>query len=287
MPEIKVERAELIELSDDFKDVASGGKRVPVQFNPETLKLTYANSVQSQNNASGSTAPGERGAANQSQPTARQFVGQGTTKLSITLWFDVSAAIDSSFAVDDVRRLTAKVLYFMKPRAPKNGGGEAGQFVPPGVRFQWGKFLFDGIVEGIEENVELFSPAGNALRASLALSLVQQNILLPDFKGGAGAGTGKAMPGTRPLAGANAGQPLQQLAGDLAGGAGLGGAVGEAARGAGMVGGNAVAEGFVGNAGGPRSWQQVALANGIENPRALRPGQLIDLAARRSLIVTE
>lgn len=287
MPELKVERAELIELKDDFSDVDSVGNKVPVQFNPETLKLTYANSVQSQNNASGSTAPGERGAANQSQPTARQFVGQGTTKLSLTLWFDVSAPIDSRFAVDDVRRLTAKVLFFMKPRPPKNGSGDAGQVVPPGVRFQWGKFLFDGIVEGIEENVELFSPAGNALRASLALSLVQQSILLPDFKGGPGSGAGSGIPGTRPLAGANAGQPLQQLAGGLGGAAGPSAGVGLAARGAGMVGGNAVAEGLVGNSGGPRSWQQVALANGIENPRALRPGQLIDLAARRSLIVTE
>lgn len=287
MAELKIERAELIELQDDFKDVAAGGQKVPVQFNPETLKLTYSNQVQSQNNASAGGGQGHRGAANQSQSTARQFVGQGTTKLALTLWFDVSAATDAKFAVNDVRRLTAKVLYFMKPREPKSGAGTAGQLVPPGVRFQWGTFLFDGIVEGIEESVELFSPKGNALRASLALNLVQQNIVIPKF--GAGADSpGGGQPGTRPLAGAVGGQPLQQLAGG--GGNDVGGIAGAASslgKGAGMVGASVDTGGLLGAAGGPRSWQQVALANGIENPRALQTGQLIDLSARRALIVTE
>jgi len=33
-------------------------------------------------------------------------------------------------------------------------------------------------------------------------------------------------------------------------------------------------------------WQAIALANGIENPRAMPPGQLIDLSATKPRIVS-
>ena len=271
MDEPRIVRAELIELQDDLRDVRAGGKRVPVQFNPETLKLAYANQVQNQNNgASGAGAP------NQSQGTAgRQFVGTGTTKLTLTLWFDVSAATDPPFLVDDVRRLSAEVLYFMKPRAPD--GGNAAQRVPPGVRFAWGSFLFDGVVESVEETVEFFSPDGKALRASMGLSLMQQDILVPSF-----SGDGRVQrPGSRPLAAAQGGQPLQQMAGvggPAPSGSGSGSGAFGASAGAGLGGG------LGGTSGG---WQQVALANGIENPRDIAPGTWIDTTARRPRIVTE
>ena len=37
-----LERAELIELDPDLTDVKSGGKRVRVQFNPESLKVSFS-----------------------------------------------------------------------------------------------------------------------------------------------------------------------------------------------------------------------------------------------------
>ena len=80
-----------------------GGQQVEVQFNPESLKVTYANQlVQPQG---GDQASGNAG---------RQFVGAGTTKLALQLWFDVNAM--EKDPVDDVRRLTQKVVYFMTPR---------------------------------------------------------------------------------------------------------------------------------------------------------------------------
>src|SRR5215831_20319089 len=95
-------KAKLIELEQDFKKEKSGGQTVEVQFNPETLKVTYANQlVQPQG--------GDQAAGN----TGRQFVGAGTTKLALTLWFDVTAMTEN--AVDDVRRLTQKVIFFMTP----------------------------------------------------------------------------------------------------------------------------------------------------------------------------
>ena len=270
MDEPKIMRAVLIELKDDLSDVMPNGKKVPVQFNPETLKLSYANQIQAQNNASSAPPPKKpgRGAGNQAAGTAaRQFVGAGPTKLSVQLWFDVSAATEAPFMVDDVRRLTAEVLYFIKPK-DSAGAKDASQRVPPGLRFSWVNFLFDGIVESLEESVEFFSPDGKALRAGITLNLIQQSILVPDFSG---KGDGRVT-GSRPLWPAQAGQPLQQISDSTPG-------AGAAKPGAssGLPGAPAF------SAGG---WQRIAAANGIENPRAIEPGKLIDLSATRPIILT-
>ena len=241
MPELKIQHARLVELKDDLSDLMPGGKSLEVQFNPESLKLAYANQVKEQPNAS------SRG-GNQSQGTAaRQFVGTGTTKLTVQLWFDVSAATSAPFIVDDVRRITAKVLYFIKPKPAAAGSRDASQRTPPGLRFSWGNFLFDGIVEGMEENVEFFSPKGEALRASLTMTLVQQEILVPAFKGSG------EVPGARPLWPAGGGQSLQALqdSARAAGAASAGGGSGGSSAGAGApAGGGAGGNAGLGGGGG-------------------------------------
>lgn len=310
MPELQIQHARLIELKDDLSDVQPNGKTLVVQFNPESLKLSYANQIQAQpNGGSGSGAgSGSGGGAgrNQSQGSAaRQFVGAGTTKLAVQLWFDVSAATSAPFIVDDVRRITAQVLYFIKPKPAAAGSRDAAQRTPPGLRFSWGNFLFDGIVESVEESVEFFSAQGEALRASMTLNMVQQDILVPDFSQ---RGDG-AVPGARPLWPAGGGQALQALQDSARNGASAAGATpgtgatGSGSGGAGAGGGfagsvDAASAGSAGSrsapAGTPRGgpafqsggWQQVALANGIENPRAVPPGQLIDLSATTPRIVS-
>jgi hypothetical protein len=275
MPELEIQHARLVELKDDLSDVMPGGKSLTVQFNPESLKLAYANQVKEQPNASSGAG---QGGGNQSQGSAaRQFVGTGSTKLSVQLWFDVSAATAAPFIVDDVRRITAQVLYFIKPKPAPAGARDTAQRTPPGLRFSWGRFLFDGIVESMEENIEFFSAKGEALRASITMSLVQQEILVPAFSGDG------VVPGARPLWPAGGGQSLQALqdAARAAGAAppgGRGPAGGSAAPAGPGTGGSAAFQ-----AGG---WQAVALANGIENPRAMPPGQLIDLSATRPRIVS-
>ncbi|MFG6428546.1 hypothetical protein [Roseateles sp. LYH14W] len=296
MPELEIQHAKLIELKDDLSDVMPGGKSLTVQFNPESLKLSYANQVKEQPNASGGGGAG----GNQSQGSAaRQFVGTGSTKLSVQLWFDVAAATSAPFIVDDVRRITAQVLYFIKPKPAAAGARDTAQRTPPGLRFTWGNFLFDGIVEGMEESVEFFSPKGEALRASITLNMVQQEILVPAFSGSG------AVPGARPLWPAGGGQSLQALqdaakasgaapsGGGGAGGAGLGGGLGAGFSAGVSVGGVSLgasagvslglSTGAAFQGGG---WQAVALANGIENPRAMPAGQLIDLSATKPRIVS-
>lgn len=223
-------KAKLIELEQDFKSEKSGGQNVTVQFNPESLKVTFANQIvqpQGGDQAAGSTG--------------RQFVGAGTTKLALTLWFDVSAMIDDP--VDDVRRLTSKVIFFMTPQEDKQ---DPKKLVPPGVRFSWGTFLFDGMVDGLEESLEFFASDGKPLRASVNLTLSQQKILVSEFTG---EGKVPSTPGHQPLSSAKSGDNVQSMAGDK------------------------------GKNGG---WQAIAAANGIEDPLRLNPGQLLNLEASAS-----
>jgi len=299
MPELEIQHAKLIELKDDLSDVMPGGKSLTVQFNPESLKLSYANQVKEQPNASG----GGSGGGNQSQGSAaRQFVGTGSTKLSVQLWFDVAAATSAPFIVDDVRRITAQVLYFIKPKPAAAGARDTSQRTPPGLRFSWGNFLFDGIVEGMEESVEFFSAKGEALRASITLNMVQQEILVPAFSGSGD------VPGARPLWPAGGGQSLQSLQDSAkasgavpsspGAGAGAGGGSGGGFGGGLSAGFSASIGGRVGAGAGVSlglstgaafqsgGWQAVALANGIENPRAMPAGQLIDLSATKPRIVS-
>ena len=225
----KLEKAELRELDAEFKNEINTDKKCQVQFNPETLKVSFANQVATPS-----------GAGDQKGTPARQFVGAGTTKLSLQLWFDVSAQMPPGQKKEqDVRKLTAKVAYFITPKP------EGDKFVPPAVRFIWGSFQFDGIMESMEESLEFFSSDGRPLRASVTVNLSQQKITEFTFRPTAGPGARPA-PGTRPLTPAPKGKSVQGLADSQ---------------------------------GKGDNWQSIAAANNIENPRLLQPGQLIDLNA--------
>jgi Contractile injection system tube protein len=218
-------KATLTELDETFEDPKPGGQQVEVQFNPEVLKVTFSNAlVQPQGGDQSAGNPG------------RQFVGPGTTKLALQLWFDVTAM--EKDPVDDVRRLTKKVIFFMTPKPT----ADPKKYAPPGVQFQWGSFLFKGIVEALEETLEYFSPGGQPLRASITLTLTQQKILEPKIKGQRKL---PAKPGQAPLKAARQGESLQNMA----------------AR------------------NGNDDWQSIAAANGIEDPLRMAPGALVNLSA--------
>lgn len=234
MPEsVQLAKAELRQLDADFKNEIKKENNAKVQFNPETLKVAFANQIATPS-----------GAGDQKGTPAQQFVGAGTTKLTLQLWFDVTAEVlEGVEKVADVRKLTQKVAYFITPTL------EGKNFVPPAVRFIWGSFKFDGIMESLEESLEFFSNEGIPLRASVSLGLSQQKITVFSFAKDAGApppGAGESR-GTRPLTAAPAGSTLQGLA---------------AAQGKG------------------KDWQAIAAANNIENPRLLEPGRLIDMDVR-------
>jgi hypothetical protein len=226
-------KAQLEELDVAMKP-KPGGKKVTVQFNPETLKVSYTNPVAAAN-----------GRRDESDKSAAQTPASGTAKLAVQLWLDVTAPVPSGVTpADDVRKLTQELIFFVLPR---ERGANDPPTSSPGVRFRWGSFQFDGIVDSLEESLEFFSSDGRPLRAGVSLGIsqtqTQKVTILPT-----GASPGGGLPaGTSPLAIAQAGASLQQMA---------------AAAGVG------------------KDWQAIASANGIENPRILPPGQVINLRAR-------
>lgn len=168
---------------------------VEVQFNPESLKVSFAN---------------QKAGGDQRGGAATQYVGTGTTKLSFDLWFDVTAPEPDVQSETDVRRLTQKVVYFITPKQTR----QRDKYIAPGVRFSWGSFLFDGTMESVNETLEYFSEDGRPLRAQLSVSLTQQKIQFQfGQQAGAGLGTTPA-PGTRPLQAARQGDTVQSMAGD-------------------------------------------------------------------------
>lgn len=240
MPDVpQLAKAEIRELDANFANEINQDNWTIVQFNPDSMKVSFANQIATPS-----------GSGDQNGPQARQFVGAGTTKLAVTLYFDVTSEIPQGLpAADDVRKLTQRVAYFITPAG--DPPGQPKKFIPPSVRFLWGSFQFDGIMESMEETLELFSFEGRPLRASVAIALTQQKITAFQFNDVASppAATlqGGQPAGTAPMTEAPAGSNLQNM---VANSPGL----------------------------GPGSdWQSLALANGIENPRLLQPGQLINL----------
>ncbi len=281
MPDVpQLAKAELRELDAAMENEINNQKWLKVQFNPDTLKVSFANQLKE-----GAGAGDQRGSQ------ARQFVGAGTTKLAVQLWFDVTQEVAQEFAgINDVRELTQKVAYFITPIGePAN---RPTKFIPPAIRFLWGTFKFDGIVESMEETLELFSFEGRPLRASVTMTISQQKITTfafnpandpPPF-----TRRNRSPAGTQPQSEAPENASVQQMAGSQPGGAGGGG--GGAAGAGGAFGGGGGGFGGGGSFGAGASgggWQAVAAANGIENPRLLQPGQLIDFSLTKPRIAME
>jgi Contractile injection system tube protein len=217
-------RAKLLEINLPHSEQAgrpTGRPPVDVDFNPETLKVTYSSTIESKDQTGG---------------PSMQFVSKASTKLAVELWFDVTRTPGPA----DVRDRTELVKYFISPKPDQKDKEE--RFVPPGVRFSWGSFLFEGVMEAMDETLEFFSPEGRPLRARVTLSITSQEIQFRPPKTGP---SGEPGPGTQPRQQLRDGESVQQL---------------------------------VGRSDGQQDWQQVAAANGIENPRRPAAGTFLDLA---------
>lgn len=169
MPEAKtIAKAVLQQISwNKDGDVTSTGAEFEVQFNPETLSVAFTNQVAGGDQAGGS---------------AIQFNSKGTTKLTFDLIFDVTdPKIEQRFNGDnqpesrsDVRKITTLVTDFMQTK--RKGSGKNARFVPPGVRFSWGTFRFDGVVDSLNEKLDFFSEQGVPLRSTVGVSITKQDV---------------------------------------------------------------------------------------------------------------
>jgi hypothetical protein len=220
---MKIEKAYLVEIESYTSDVSQkeeGSNKVEVQFNPETLQLTYNNQNTGGDQPNGSSA---------------QNVGNLTSKLSLELLFDTTEA------GDDVRRHTEKIAYFLMPKDDANR-------TPPRTRFQWGSFIFEGIIDSLNETLDYFSEEGVPMRATLSLELKSDNIvfLIDKLQGNGrrGSGSSEGTGVTTPLRPARPGDSVQRLAG---------------------------------RAGNSADWKTIAAANNIDDPLRLAAGTLLNL----------
>jgi hypothetical protein len=262
-----------------------------VDFNPQSLRLTHETS-----GPRGAQQPDAgNGRAKQTNPP--QLTGFGTD-LSLDLLFDTSRA------GADVRDKTVKLVELTRPA--KDGSGRA-------VRFTWGSFLFDGTIRTLGETIDLFGADGMPLRATVALTLgsLAPRDSRPGSAGALGLGAGA---GLSAGIGASAGAGVAVGAGVSAGigasfGAGVGASAGagvgasfsasaSASASASFSTGASASASFSASAGvgttplhlttagdtvqsvaarAGVSWKALAAANGIDNPRRLPPGTLLDV----------
>jgi hypothetical protein len=221
-------KARLVEIKWDAKQQQAqeveGGKNLEVHFNPQSLKLTYAN---------------ENKGGDQPGGNAKQFVGSGTSKLAVDLLFDTT---DTG---QDVRKITADVAYFIQA---KKQADQKNKRVPPGISFQWGSFIFRGVMDSLSETLDYFSEEGVPLRATLSLGVSRQDIEFlfgeaSAYQGGP-AGSGAGTPATSPLSAAQPGDSVQEMAG---------------------------------RSGKSSDWKAIAAANNIDDPLRLSAGALLNL----------
>jgi hypothetical protein len=161
MADLTLVKAVLIPMVGD-SPVDDSKQYIYVQFNPESLKVGLSNSIRAD---SGSKAAS----------SGVQFVDKSESTLRVSLVFDTSVAREATkertntkhSANTDVRILTNRIASeFMQPQKRSDGS----LLAPKLCRFQWGAFVFVGMLTSYNENLDFFSPEGIPLRSTLALS---------------------------------------------------------------------------------------------------------------------
>ena len=228
----KLHKAYLQELSPAAAPLPVG-KKVPVQFNPTTLKLSMNNSID---------------VAHQRGRQVQQYKGTSSTTLTMDLIYDTADEGSDDNPVD-VRRKTQEVSKFLLP------SGAQSKTSPPRVRFHWGTFVFDGVMASLTEDLEHFSPHGTPLRAKCSISIKEQDPKFEALKSGAGA------------AGANTGEGPGGASNPADPGSTDKGPTDRSAQ---AVGGESAADFAARNGLDPAAWRGVAA--GIANPLSLPAG---------------
>lgn len=218
------------------------GHSVEAQFNPQSLDVNY--NVQ--------TSGGD-----QQSSTGRQFMGTGSTSMSVDFLFDVTRPEQDA---NDVRELTQKVHRFIENQTLKEG-----KYVLPLVRFVWGSMIFEGVVDSMDESLEFFDPEGRPLRATVTVSMSRQEMQFKTERG--------------PQLGIGVGASIGTGAASVGGSAGVRGASVEGSVGAetgpevqpeGAANANATSvQQVAAKQGKQGNWKEIAAESGVENPRAI------------------
>ncbi len=238
---------------------AGENTRVDVDFNPQSLQITYRSS-------------GPDG----SQQTEKQIPKQGATKQPTGNVTEVSMDLlfDTTQTGKDVRDTTIKVADMLQAGIRS---GQPSADVPL-VLFHWGTFIFKGNVTSVSETIDFFSEQGVPLRSTVKLSMTEVEELRgnPSVLVGIGASAGIGLSASAGVsAGVSAGIGFSASA-SLSAGVDIGTTPLTLAQAGDSL------QALAGRAGVSASWKGIAAANNIDNPRAIPPGTPINLSAGAS-----
>jgi hypothetical protein len=228
------------------KQPKSTPQPVTVQFNPQTLSVSY--------HSSGSTGKQTGDSRSDTQGASVNITGFSSS-LSMELLFDTSQK------GDDVRNKTIPVAKMVQLTAKDKA---------PTVQFSWGTFIFNGVIQSMDETLDLFSERGVPLRATVRISMagLQLEQQKPDTADG-GAGIGFSASASF-SAGASAGFSAQ---------ASINAGIGVGTTPLTLSQAGDTLQSLTGRAGISGSWKAVASANNIDNPRQMDPGTVLNLNA--------
>ncbi len=235
------------------------GEAIEAQFNPQNLQITYQTSgaVSSTRTSHGAGTGAVTGSSN-------QRTGFTTSLSSVQLIFDTTET------GEDVRQTTLRIARLVQ---------EPDQNQVPRVQFQWGTFLFQGTIDSLSETLEYFSEAGVPLRATVTFSMSMNERELATPAAGSGSGAGAAGASAGLSAGFGAGLSAGLSAGFSAQ-AGFGAGVSVGVTPLTLSQSGETLQSLSARAG--VSWKAVAAANGIDNPRQLQAGTVLNLKAGAS-----
>jgi hypothetical protein len=147
-------------------------QKIQVQFNPETLKLSYTVTVKA-----------DTGSKNSASQAAQQS-SSSSAKLAVDLVFDTTDIFEDKQDGADVRvQFTSKIVSaFVAPANPATA--TPGKPVPANpCLFLWGTYQFAGLVDSYNETLEFWSASGVPLRASVSISLTENRYNLTGVPG--------------------------------------------------------------------------------------------------------
>jgi hypothetical protein len=167
-----LQKAKLVSLDKQQKPLlAADGPLAPVEvhFNPETLKLTYTNSLNA-----------DTGSKNTSNQPGSQSSNSSVT-FAVDLVFDTTHKLQTDPGNADVRKEVTKQIIerFVTPPAPDTKTSSKPIEANPCL-FLWGSFQFVGLVESYNETLDFFSASGVPLRATVSLSLKESRYKVDD-----------------------------------------------------------------------------------------------------------
>lgn len=226
MPSSNLAKAKLVPMDGD-NPVEDERQHITVQFNPASLRVTLSNTLDADRAGGGGGGP------------AAQFIDKSESTLAIELLFDTSVGEPEQVEPgegggqslhQDVRELTRRIaVAFMQPRQSSEQRLQA----PLRCQFQWGSFLFTGMLATYSETLDFFASSGIPLRAKLALTFKEDRFQfeIRDLRGQGQDQTSPAMGGP----GVSAAEATRQGGRD------------------------------------PRQWRETSMYNGEENARATDP----------------